>query len=499
MKPSTLLFDLIQSLSKEERSAFQTFARWKGGNKPHKYLLLFECMATESSYNEELIKEKITQDIPSRNFAFQKNYLRNQLFEFLLQQQEHLDKETQALNQLALIKLLFRRGHIKLALEEFEKAQQQIESLDSTLFKFLLSNVEKELIEQRFLSGRYADLYKKYFENRTQLLEELTHEMALQEQGYKFVQLLSARHFSRKSDELKKFKKLVKADIVKQALHGKRRKEKLYALELESRYAGLAKDTDAFLSLKKTIYREVCHSKFFYDDIYFSYIQCHNYLLALSEAALYNDMPEVFEKVELLLQEAKNKKFEQYYRDIMLHYLAHLLDYCWKINASDRFEDTVKRIHRFHESGNMNLQTPATFVMLYNLCAQLVYLGRYRESIKWIELLLEHGKNYMRMDLYCYSRLLENIIQFLQGNYQVLEHSALATEKYLKGKQMLVKPELAILRVLSRSHHYQQKGVLPAKWKKLREDIKDYAEMKDYELSFYYLDLKHILNSIVIK
>ena len=66
MKPTEDLFELIDSLSKDEKRGFRIHAgRYESTGKPKKYLLLFDAISAQDEYSEEEIRE-INFDDPSQ-------------------------------------------------------------------------------------------------------------------------------------------------------------------------------------------------------------------------------------------------------------------------------------------------------------------------------------------------------------------------------------------------------------------------------------------------
>ncbi|MCP4443176.1 MAG: hypothetical protein GY810_30070 [Aureispira sp.] len=122
MAVSNELYELIQSLSKEEKHHFKLQAS-KFGRKDSVYIKIFDLMSRQRKYDEEKIKKKLQEHKSIKQFHVLKNYLYQQVLESLESYHEDEFILHQAIKQLHQSTLLFDRGLYEQAKELLEQAK----------------------------------------------------------------------------------------------------------------------------------------------------------------------------------------------------------------------------------------------------------------------------------------------------------------------------------------------------------------------------------------
>lgn len=80
--PSSQLFDLIKSLSSEEKRLYKRTSLEKKIKTPN-YILLFDAIDKLLNYDEDVLKENIKCKIPVDKLSYLKNYLQRSIIGFL--------------------------------------------------------------------------------------------------------------------------------------------------------------------------------------------------------------------------------------------------------------------------------------------------------------------------------------------------------------------------------------------------------------------------------
>lgn len=122
MKPSATLFELIQSLSKEERNQFLRSSSLQQGEK--NYLKLFSFIAEMDDYNEEVVKLHFQNESFIRHLASEKNQLFHHLLRSLRFNRIQNKHSAYAFDKTKDVDLLFSRGLYTLAQREAETLKQ---------------------------------------------------------------------------------------------------------------------------------------------------------------------------------------------------------------------------------------------------------------------------------------------------------------------------------------------------------------------------------------
>ena len=117
MTGSDELFKLIHTLSKNEKRFFKLYCSLRPGEKT--YLLLFDVIEKQESYNEIKAK-KIIKD----NFPAVKNYLLNLIVKTLSIYHDNFSDDIEIRNLLNSVELLYYKGLYKQASRFLERTKK---------------------------------------------------------------------------------------------------------------------------------------------------------------------------------------------------------------------------------------------------------------------------------------------------------------------------------------------------------------------------------------
>lgn len=160
---SSFLWQIIQTLSANEK---QFFIRNYTNSRGEKlYLKLFSAIAAQKKYNEEEIIKKLSPAINSKNIAFQKHYLQQQICDAIIQYDVKSDALHDIYRQIQLIRVYRKKGLLNEALQIWKKATDRSRNAES----FALLNLLKTEFEKMVLFGssqfRYDEMHKIFSNN----------------------------------------------------------------------------------------------------------------------------------------------------------------------------------------------------------------------------------------------------------------------------------------------------------------------------------------------
>jgi hypothetical protein len=177
MKTSSELFELIKCLSKSEKRYFKLSFQ---GRENAKYLILFDEIEKQRTYNEEVIKEKYKNEKFVKQLTFTKNYLYNSILNSLISFNRSRSSETQLTEMVIKLRILFNKNlfikyfkslkKFKIKAWEYEKFYILLEILRlqrlifetkkfRTVNQELLYKEEKLVLEKISNLGEYSKLF----------------------------------------------------------------------------------------------------------------------------------------------------------------------------------------------------------------------------------------------------------------------------------------------------------------------------------------------------
>lgn len=169
LKKKELLFQLVKSLTKEEKRHFKLFVNKYSGSKENNYVMLFNAIDKQEIYDEDAIKNQFKDHLFVKQLTVTKHYLQKQIIKSL--QNLHYD-DTVDLSMLALhhqVSVLFKKGHYEICRELVKKGIEVCAAND--LFLEWIGFLKWELNLINIINiDEYKKSLSRYLEKTSQLL-----------------------------------------------------------------------------------------------------------------------------------------------------------------------------------------------------------------------------------------------------------------------------------------------------------------------------------------
>ena len=171
MKPSTELFNLIQSLSKSEKRFFKLSSSLQTGEK--NYLKLFDIIEKQSSYNEETIKKTFSKEKFIKHLPSEKNHLYKLILKSL--RGFHADNSISSIlkQEIKNVEILYRKALYKECVKFIKRAKKIANDHEKFYYLFELISWEKLLIEEAFEEGEFNKDLDLLIEEEMEVIEKL--------------------------------------------------------------------------------------------------------------------------------------------------------------------------------------------------------------------------------------------------------------------------------------------------------------------------------------
>ena len=133
MKKNEELFHLIKSLSKSEKRYFKLETQQ---NESADYLLLFDAIEQQKTYNEAEIKALFKD----KGFIVQlttiKNYLKQRILQSLRNFHQKISKNAELIDILRNVEILFHKGQYQICESELKRAEKKLYIFKMTFYYF---------------------------------------------------------------------------------------------------------------------------------------------------------------------------------------------------------------------------------------------------------------------------------------------------------------------------------------------------------------------------
>lgn len=165
MKQNDALYDLIKSLTGNEKRFFKIYASRHVTSGKSNYVKLFEAIDGQSTYDEKKLKQKIKSEPFGKHFSAEKNYLYNLILECLDIYHKDSSVDRQINKYINIARILSEKRLDKQSLNMIEKAKTISEKYNRFEYIILLTVLKKNIcfindsITRNELETFYSELF----------------------------------------------------------------------------------------------------------------------------------------------------------------------------------------------------------------------------------------------------------------------------------------------------------------------------------------------------
>ena len=445
MKPSSALFQLIKSLSKSEKRYFKLSSSLQSGDK--NYMKLFDAIECQAVYDENVIKGKFAKEIFIKHLPSEKNHLYNLILKSL--RGFYSDKSAAAIlqEQLRNIELLFDKALYKECGKIIRKAKKVAYDYEKYYFLLDLIDWEKILVEEEYLRGNFDKDLNKLVVEESECLERLRNLAEYQILYSKINYVFRTGGYTRSDKE-----QIIVDEIFNHPLI----KGKNTALSTKAATAcyyikGLCATTQRNLDESYANFMKVI--KIMEDNPMIMKELPKRYVKALNNVMFaymdYNDWDKCFSMIDKMKGLERQKGFESIDIQLKLFTFPHNAELLACINKGDFNKaktSVIPEIINGIEKYDGKINNEEVMIFYYNISRAYFGGGDYKNALKYINLVLNGSETGLREDVYSFARLVNLIIHYELGNYDLLDYTIKSTKRFVTKSRKNYKFENVFLK-----------------------------------------------------
>lgn len=429
------LYDLIQSLDKNEKRYFKLLYSGTGDHEDKKMLLLFDCLNKQKDFDEEAILEKEKSIKPSQ-LSNLKAYLYEKILQSIRMYNASKMSDIQIREQIDFAQLLFKRRLYVLGKSSLEKAKKMAKLYNNLELQLEIIKIEKNFLMQA--------------SNDSEKVDSIITEARMINS-----QINNIHIFSNLSMKLNSFYRKI----------GYIRDEGDYLRVKEYFYSSLPAYEEEKLSTpeKTFLYKLFINYHFFIQDFDNGYTYAKK-------------LEELFEKNESLLRS---------HAEVYLTSLNNILSAQYKLFRYSEFLETVQKLHSIKENNLMEineeirirlmkyfyvheinryfmegkfsegvdyimeknqtevadlfeeLDEHSITVLNYKIACLYFGAGNYRQAVRWLNKIINISNPDIREDIHCFARIMNLVCHYELGNFDVIKYYIITTYRFLLKKDDL--------------------------------------------------------------
>ncbi len=445
MKPSTELFQLIKSLSKSEKRYFKLTSSLQSGEK--NYMKLFDVIESQDEYDEAIIKNKFSKETFVNHLPSEKNHLYNLILKSL--RGFYSDKSAAAMlqEQLRNIELLFNKALYKECGKLIRKAKKVAYDYEKYYFLLDLIDWEKILIEEEYLRGNFDKDLNKLVDEESDCVEKLRNLAEYQILYSKINYVFRRGGYARSDEEQIIVDEIANYHLIKGKNTALSTKAATACYYIKGLCATVERNLDeSYINFMKVV-------KIMEDNPMIMRELPKRYAKALNNVMTaymdYNKWEKCFATIDKLKGLVKKPGFESIDVQLKLFTFPHNAELLACINKGDFQKAKTKVIPdilRGLELYDGKINNEEEMLFYYNISR--VYLGceEYKSALKYINLVLNNSESGLREDVYSFARLVNLIIHYELGNFDLLDYTIKSTKRFVAKNQKNYKFEAIFLK-----------------------------------------------------
>lgn len=477
MKSPSDLFELIKSLVKSEKRYFKIYASRHVIGEQNNYIRLFDAIDRQKEYDEEAIRREFASEVFIKQLSVTKNYLYRLILESMRAYHAERTLRVQLRGLLNDAEFLIEKRLYDQADKILDKARRLADAQEEYVLLLEIHILERTVMRElqyEGLSHEKVEQFYSSFLNTLSLIDNIARYWRLSAVMY----LSHVRQGSTRSEEdYRQLDDILANPLLldeSQALtfeakqfyyhihstccfiRGEYRQahhysSKLVAL-LESRSEYLIRNTIGYLGII---------TNFLIDSYYLGY---HEEFF--DKIASIRSLPQRYP--ELHSERLEAEIFKNTYNLELFAYAD-----------TGNFEKGIKiagAIENGLEQYNDYIDDAMRLTFYYNLATLHFVAEKYRESLNWINRIINETDMEVREDVYCFARIFSLILHFELGNYDLLEYLLKSTYRFLYKRNRLYQFETVVLRFIRKLTRVHTREQLNALFVDVRKELQPLTE-----------------------
>lgn len=448
------LSGLINSLNKSEIRYFKLVSSVQSGDK--NYLKFFDELVKQKNnpYDEKKIKEKFKNEKFINQLTFTKYYLYSAILKSLVLYSGEVSVDLKINSMINKARILYNKALFSQFFQMLKNAKETCLKYERFSSYLQLLEMEKVVIIKKIFPEAASTIDEtKLFEEEVNILNKLRNLAEYQNLVSRLTGLFRMKGRARENSALKLISVMKESHV----MMFPDRADSVIALE---RYYFIHQLTADLLGDFKTMHKYarkrfelIIENPFPFQDQMFNYKQdILLYMILLGSRVRVEPEPG------LILQEEQNK-----YLDLLKEHSGNtdiekinlfLIESTLKLSNSASFSDfetamdvinsIVDDLNKFRGKLDSNYE-----ILIYNsIVKTCVYFGEYAKANTYLNILLNLPQLSVRKDIELYARIINLIVHYELGNFDLLEYLIKSTYRFLLNSNNVYGFERAVINFL---------------------------------------------------
>ena len=445
MKPRTELFNLVKSLSPNEKRFLSRRASADKRGKDMDYLRLFRILNEANEYDESVILNQWAPNGYSGNFSSTKNYLQDHILQEMGNYHQKRSLELQLRKELNAVQVLQMKGQATTALRLCRKVKRKAAQYEKWLMAAEAIGIEIRLERAK---GR-AELYEiltQLATDETHFLKQYQLETQLKNLYDQIYCKLLQRTLLREEEAKQELEAIfldplldTKTPLTSHLAQQYRYLCHIYAGNLQGELDHVLETYRALIALWESRPDLIKYQAGTYMRVLLSYLD------SCASAGQEDEFGPVLEKVNALpLVELSQQAYRVYTSvHLRLRYYMSKKDYPMVSALAPETAACLKKYATY-----ISISTRILF--WYAMAQSFFVTQRYSEALYWVNELLYYKGEGVRENILSFARILSLVLHLELGNHSLLQYQIRSSQRYLKKRKGWLNYEKAVVNAVKK-------------------------------------------------
>ncbi|MBL8000034.1 MAG: hypothetical protein JNL32_15535 [Candidatus Kapabacteria bacterium] len=488
MRRSDDLFHLIKSLTKSEKRYFKLFSQQQSGDDKN-YMVLFDKIEEQHEYNEELILKQFADKQFAKQLHVVKNYLYNLILKSMRVYNAGKTVDIKIQDAIRDADFLFDKGLYNQANKLLVKADELAREHEEHTLNLEVIRRIREVIRELDHDEVPAKLRMDLLTREKELLVLIDNVNAYKTLSATILYSLQTHGVYRTKEDWVAIDEIFANPLLHDESRALTYLSKKYLFHIRGAYYSAKYDyQNAYEASKKLIETFESWIERNKEEVVDYIYALTNHLIDCFNCQRFDEFLAGVEKIKKIIAEhdTPSLNFElQVFKttsNLELTYYMQTAQFDKGIALAVDVEATMKKYKDY-------LDSPNQIILAYNLALLYFYVGRYDQSLRWANVIINDTNELAREDVYCFARIMSLLLHFELGNVDLLEHILKSTLRYLSKRNRLYKVESLVMNYIKKFRVAKDDTQLKSNFKQMLEEALE-LEQDPYERSAYsYLDL----------
>lgn len=497
MKPSDELFKLIRSLSKSEKRFFKLTSTLQAGDK--NYIKLFDAIEKQKEYDEDSIKLSFKGETFIHHLPSEKNHL----FKLILKSLRsfHADSTVSSILQEEIknVEILHQKALYKECAKIIKRAKTVAYDHERFYYLFVLLGWEKSLLEDDYHAGYLDRDLDEVIAEEYDVLEKLRNLAEYKILYSKINYVFRKGGYARNDRERKIVEEIENYHLIKGKNTALSKTAAANCYYIQGLCAIVNHDYEKSFEKFQRVAKIFETNPVLIQEIPKQYVKslC-NLLLCYADKNDYVAFFSLNEKIRALILQPGFESVDVRLTIFTSTYLAELIVYDlmgdYSKGATVISDIIVPQMEEFGD----RITKEEEILFYYHFAYNCFGNAQYKDSLHWINKILNDTETNVRQDIYSFARIFSLIIHYELGNLELIDYLQKSVSRYyLKRKSDVgreFRVELAFLKHLKKlikSSPTEAKEV----FKELKSDIQKALKNNYEQMTLKYFDFNAWVDS----